>query len=433
MAEIKVEYTVVDGQTSANQLNNSNNGSNNTDSFKNLDEKKQNINKQSNKEYDGDDRHSCSDSSDARPESAENSENNRNLIINYLPTSFKNDDLREYFSKFGPIESCKLICDKITGQSLGYGFVQFVNANDAITAREKCNEAVILDKKIRVSFARPSSEQIKGANLYVSGLAKDITEELLKEMFNRFGEIINARVLRDTATGKPKGVGFVRFNTKKEAQTAIDVMNGSQPPHSAKPLNVKFANSVVNTAQVPTGLVTLPLSQTPNIITPQIVDPFLMQQLLNVSNYINDRNILGLSDAGPIRGTKKSNHRNNPLGGAPATQQTPGTQNLIWPNQPILLNQQVPLLQYVQPTQLSQVQHLAPVYGQQQAAAANLYANAAAGLGYPNLNALSQQIPAAAVAATLPNVSLFPTPTNELQLNSNYSLYGGKLAFNTTK
>uniref|UniRef100_A0A0K0E5F6 ELAV-like protein 2 n=1 Tax=Strongyloides stercoralis TaxID=6248 RepID=A0A0K0E5F6_STRER len=432
MEEIKVEHTVIDSKTSENHFNNSIKTTNDNNSLKILEDKKQNINKHNNKDYDGDDRHSCSDSSDARPESAENNENNRNLIINYLPTSFKNDDLREYFSKFGPIESCKLICDKTTGQSLGYGFVQFISINDAITAREKCNEAVILDKKIRVSFARPSSEQIKGANLYVSGLAKDITEELLKEMFSRFGEIINARVLRDSATGKVKGVGFVRFNTKKEAQTAIDMMNGSQPPHAAKPLNVKFANSVVNTTQIPSGLVSLPLSQTPNIIAPQIVDPFLMQQLLNVSTYINDRNILGLSDPGPIRNSKKSNHRNNPLGG-PTSSQTNGAQNLVWPNQPILLNQQVPVLQYLQPTPITQVQHLAPVYGQQTAtAAANLYANATPGLAYPNISALSQQIPAA-VAAGLPNVNLFSTPTNDIQLNSGYNLYGGKLTFNTTK
>lgn len=283
-----------------------------------------------------------------------------------------------------------------------------------------------------MSFARPSSEQIKGANLYVSGLAKDITEELLKEMFSRFGEIINARVLRDSATGKIKGVGFVRFNTKKEAQTAIDMMNGLQPPHAAKPLNVKFANSVVNTTQIPTGLVTLPLGQTPNIIAPQIVDPFLMQQLLNVSTYINDRNMIGLSDPGPIRNTKKSNHRNNPLG-VQQSSQTSGTQNLVWPNQPILLNQQLPVLQYLQPTPLTQVQHITPVYGQQTTTtAANLYANAAAGLAYPNINALSQQIPAA-VAAGLSNVNLFSTPTNDIQLNSGYNLYGGKLTFNTTK
>jgi len=50
----------------------------------------------------------------------------------------------------------------------------------------------------QVSFARPSSENIKGANLYISGLPKTLTQAELEQMFASFGEIITTRILTDT-------------------------------------------------------------------------------------------------------------------------------------------------------------------------------------------------------------------------------------------
>jgi len=44
-------------------------------------------------------------------------QNKTNLIVNYLPQSMSQDDIRSLFSSIGDIESCKLIRDKSTGQS----------------------------------------------------------------------------------------------------------------------------------------------------------------------------------------------------------------------------------------------------------------------------------------------------------------------------
>lgn len=53
----------------------------------------------------------------------------------------------------------------------------------------------------KVSFARPSSESIKGANLYVSGLAKTMSQLDLEALFKPFGQIITSRILSDNVTG----------------------------------------------------------------------------------------------------------------------------------------------------------------------------------------------------------------------------------------
>lgn len=52
-----------------------------------------------------------------------------------------------------------------------------------------------------MSYARPSSDTIKDANLYISGLPKNMTQKDVEDMFSRYGHIINSRVLVDQGTG----------------------------------------------------------------------------------------------------------------------------------------------------------------------------------------------------------------------------------------
>ena len=53
-----------------------------------------------------------------------------------------------------------------------------------------------------MSYARPSSESIKGANLYISGLPKSMTQQDLEKLFSQCGKIITSRILYDTNTGQ---------------------------------------------------------------------------------------------------------------------------------------------------------------------------------------------------------------------------------------
>jgi len=62
----------------------------------------------------------------------------------------------------------------------------------------ECKTSVLL----QVSYARPSSEAIKGANLYVSGLPKNMTQQDLENLFSPYGRIITSRILCDNITGK---------------------------------------------------------------------------------------------------------------------------------------------------------------------------------------------------------------------------------------
>jgi ELAV like protein 2/3/4 len=182
----------------------------------------------------------------------ENIMNRTNIIINYLPQSMTQDDVYSLFSTIGEIENCKLIRDKVsgTGQSLGYAFVNYKHPESARKAIESLNALRLQNKTIKVSYARPSSETIKGANLYVSGLPRHITQSEMDELFAPFGTIVTSRILYDQQTGLSKGVGFVRYDTRQEAEQAIKHLNGTIPAGTTDPVTVKFANSPTS---LPTG------------------------------------------------------------------------------------------------------------------------------------------------------------------------------------
>merc|ERR1712062_533388 len=176
-------------------------------------------------------------------------ESKTNLIVNYLPQTMTQEEIRSLFSSIGEVESCKLIRDKVTGQSLGYGFVNYHRCDDANKAIATLNGLRLQNKTIKVSYARPSSEAIKGANLYVSGLPKHMAQPDLERLFSCSGNIITSRILCDNITGLSKGVGFIRFDQRIEAERAIQKLNGTIPEGSTEPITVPFANNPSNNAK----------------------------------------------------------------------------------------------------------------------------------------------------------------------------------------
>ncbi|KAH8872482.1 ELAV-like protein 2 [Schistosoma japonicum] len=181
-----------------------------------------------------------------------NDEYRTNIIINYLPPNMSQDEVRTLFAKCGQIESCKLIREKLTGESLGYAFVKYTHPHEANKAIHTLNGLCLQNKTIKVSLARPNCESIKGANLYICGLPKTMTQMELEELFSQCGRIITARILYDSKTGISRGIAFIRYDHRYEAELAIQQLNGYQIPLELPndPLNkhsitVKFANSPI--------------------------------------------------------------------------------------------------------------------------------------------------------------------------------------------
>jgi len=63
-------------------------------------------------------------------------------------------------------------------------------------------------------------------NIYVGNLAREITEDDLREAFEVYGQVSTATIIKDRFSGESRGFGFVEMPSKNEAQTAINEMNG---------------------------------------------------------------------------------------------------------------------------------------------------------------------------------------------------------------
>jgi protein sex-lethal len=132
--------------------------------------------------------------------------------------------------------------DSKSGYSYGFGFVNFDSGESAARAREFLNGFQVGNKRLKVSIARPPSEDIKGTNLFITNLPKTTTTNNIYEWFGRFGKIVQHNILVDKVTNEPRGVGFVRFEKRDEANEALKGLHGGFIPLGAtNPIRVKIA------------------------------------------------------------------------------------------------------------------------------------------------------------------------------------------------
>ena len=84
------------------------------------------------------------------------------LYVGSLPYKTTEDELFQIFSQFGAIVSVKIVTDRVTGQSKGFGFVEMEKADDANKAIESVNGSELGGRTLVVSIARPPQERERG-------------------------------------------------------------------------------------------------------------------------------------------------------------------------------------------------------------------------------------------------------------------------------
>jgi len=81
-----------------------------------------------------------------------------NIFISNLDFKVQSEDLNEIFAEYGDVTSAKVITDKFTGRSRGFGFIEMVDEEAGKKAIEELNEAEFAGKTINVSVAKPRTE-----------------------------------------------------------------------------------------------------------------------------------------------------------------------------------------------------------------------------------------------------------------------------------
>src|SRR5262252_2763261 len=76
------------------------------------------------------------------------------------------------------------------------------------------------------------------AKLFVGNLSFNITENDLQDAFAAHGTVVEANLMMDRATGRPRGFGFVTMSTPEEAQKAIDALHGKELGGRALTVNI---------------------------------------------------------------------------------------------------------------------------------------------------------------------------------------------------
>ena len=79
----------------------------------------------------------------------------KKLYVGGLPYSFSDRQLEELFSAHGTVESARVITDRMTGRSKGFGFVEMSSQSEAEEAMEKLNQTDLEGRSITVNEAKP--------------------------------------------------------------------------------------------------------------------------------------------------------------------------------------------------------------------------------------------------------------------------------------
>lgn len=162
----------------------------------------------------------------------------RTVFCMQLSARIRPRDLEEFFSSVGLVKDVRLITDNKTRRSKGIAYIEFKDTESVplamgLTDQKLLGVPIIVQasqaEKNRISM--PTGIVTKGTitgpmRLYVGSLHFNITEDMLKGIFEPFGKIDDIKLIRDHDTGKSHGYGFITFHNADDAKKALEQLNG---------------------------------------------------------------------------------------------------------------------------------------------------------------------------------------------------------------
>ena len=84
-----------------------------------------------------------------------------NIYVSNLSFNVQDEDLREFFTPYGEVTSAKVIMDRLTNQSRGFGFIEMPDEEASRKAIAELDGATVENRTIKVNEARPKEERPK--------------------------------------------------------------------------------------------------------------------------------------------------------------------------------------------------------------------------------------------------------------------------------
>ncbi|KAL9814419.1 putative RNA recognition motif domain, nucleotide-binding alpha-beta plait domain superfamily [Arabidopsis thaliana] len=153
------------------------------------------------------------------------------LFIGGISWDTDEERLRDYFSNYGDVVEAVIMRDRATGRARGFGFIVF--ADPCVSERVIMDKHIIDGRTVEAKKAVPRDDQqvlkrhaspihlmspVHGGGgrtkkIFVGGLPSSITEEEFKNYFDQFGTIADVVVMYDHNTQRPRGFGFITFDS----------------------------------------------------------------------------------------------------------------------------------------------------------------------------------------------------------------------------
>jgi len=152
-------------------------------------------------------------------------------------------DVEDFFSSVGKVRDVKLIVCNKTRRFKGIAYVEFKDLESVplalgLSGQKLCGVPVVVQpsqaeksraaEKNRIgtygdSLTRPEKGPMK---LYIGSLHFNITEDMLRGIFEPFGRIHSIQLMKDVETDRSKGYGFITYNEAEDAKKAMEHLNG---------------------------------------------------------------------------------------------------------------------------------------------------------------------------------------------------------------
>lgn len=161
----------------------------------------------------------------------------RTVFCMQLSARIRVRDLEEFFSSVGKVRDVRLITDNKTRRSKGIAYIEFKDV-DSVTLALGLNGQKLLGVPIIVQPTQAEKNRAAAATttlqkgntgpmrLYVGSLHFNITEDMLRGIFEPFGKIDHIQLIMDPETNRSKGYGFLTFHDSEDAKKALEQLNG---------------------------------------------------------------------------------------------------------------------------------------------------------------------------------------------------------------